>query len=177
MINSIQGGPNVNSVKEIYDRYHESIITKPNRYRLGHGGIQIYLPLDLCEEFNNKCSGGNGYLSDGSVRPGGIRLEPGQVKKLYGDNVTALKQIFSSEQSLYDFIYERGGYKRKTKSKPLDIYMTGTLRRNIQSNLSNHIINKLLDLAIKTNDNELAKMILSELSNKEIEKKTELKII
>tara|TARA_Y100000310_G_scaffold141606_2_gene141075 strand:- start:533 stop:1057 length:525 start_codon:yes stop_codon:yes gene_type:complete len=168
VINSIQGGPNVNSVKEIYDRYHESIITKPNRYRLGHGGIQIYLPLDLCEEFNNKCSGGNGYLSDGSVRPGGIRLEPGQVKKLYGDNVTALKQIFSSEQSLYDFIYERGGY---TKRKNIRV---GAIKNRIMTHEHsvplNLLIKNLLDLAIKTNDNELAKMVLSNTSEKFLKK-------
>ena len=64
----------MNSIKELYARYHESIKTKPNRYRLSHGGIQIYLPIDLCGEFHNKCSGGNGYLPDGSVRPGGIRI-------------------------------------------------------------------------------------------------------
>ena len=84
------------------------------------------------------------------------------MKRLYGDNVTALKKIFSSEQSLYDFVYQRGGYVKPTRN----IIKKQTLP-NKNTAVGSNLLDKLLDLAIKTHDNELAKIVLKKYEIKQ----------
>lgn len=84
----------MNTVVKFYNHYHNKVKTHPNLYRSGNNQIQIALPGDLLE-WCNAASGHTGYGS--GARPYGIR-------RTVDNSETALAEIFSSPESLADFI-------------------------------------------------------------------------
>ena len=122
-------------------------------YKLANGGVNYTLPEDLCWIWSNKCAGDSGGTNP---RPVGIRLEPNKVKEIYGDQNTAMKHIFSSADTLYDFIVSSdcGGAEHLAK-KMLKKATVSTTEAT-----SGFFELELLRLAVETKDSELAKMVI-----------------
>jgi DNA-binding transcriptional regulator YdaS (Cro superfamily) len=85
-------------------------------YQLADGGIQTVLPKELAWDWSNAASGAMGYGDD--RRPTGIRLTKAQCQ-VYGGQKAALRKIFSSEQTLTQFIQssDRQGAVRVAAAK------------------------------------------------------------
>lgn len=167
--------PNISSVTSLYNNYH----TKKSK-RLGNlggglfkgadGSITITLPTELCWDWSNSAGGNSGGKNP---RPVGIRLLPNTVKKIYGDNDKALETIFSSVDNLKAFIMtsDRQGkaklQKLLAKKKLKNAMVEAKLEVDIKDIASesdksiDDIGMKLLDLAIRKDDNELAKLVLN----------------
>jgi hypothetical protein len=97
----------LNQIKNILEKYNSDVSSNPDKYKLKDGGIQIYLPMDL-KPFNNKCSGGCGFSKKGNPIPGGLRIEKGQIQKVFGDQDFALKWIFHDIENLIEVL--KDGY-------------------------------------------------------------------
>jgi hypothetical protein len=140
-------------VQELFDKYQNDKQTKPNMYRLANGGVNYTLPEDLCWTWANRCAGDSGGTNP---RPVGIRLEPNKVKDIYGDQNKAMKQIFSSVSSLYNFIVSSdcGGAEHLAKK----IMKKAT--NQVTSISAGFLELELLKLAIETKDSELARMVI-----------------
>jgi hypothetical protein len=104
----------LNEIKNILEKYNSDVSSNPDKYRLKDGGIQIYLPLAL-KKFNNKCSGGCGFLKNGKPIPGGLRIEKGQIQKVFGDQDFALKWMFHDMENLIEVLID--GYQTLLGSK------------------------------------------------------------
>ena len=148
----------IDRVTELWNKYQTDKQIKPNLYRLGNGGVNYTLPEDLCWTWSNKCAGDSGGKNP---RPVGIRLEPNKVKELYGDQDTAMKKIFKSPRSLYDFIESSdcGGAEHLAMK---------IMKKSLTSNLeqSGFFELELLRLAVEQKDSELAKMIIKGEANR-----------
>jgi len=167
--------PNTSAVTSLYNNYH----TKKSK-RVGNlggglfkgadGSITITLPTELCWEWSNSAGGNSGGKNP---RPVGIRLLPNKVKELYGDNDKALETIFSSVDSLKAFVMssDRQGraklQKLLAKKKLKNAMVEAKLEVDIKDIASesdksiDDIGMKLLDLAIRKDDNELARLVLN----------------
>tara|TARA_B110000503_G_scaffold31864_1_gene51575 strand:- start:25 stop:567 length:543 start_codon:yes stop_codon:yes gene_type:complete len=93
----------INSVTSLFNHYHDSVKSKPNLYKSHEGGISVVLPEELCWEWSNRAGGDSGGTNP---RPIGIRYYKNSVENRWGDQSAALEEIFSSIESLYDFILE-----------------------------------------------------------------------
>lgn len=167
--------PNISSVTSLYNNYH----TKKSKrfgnlggglFKGGDGSITITLPTDLCWDWSNAAGGNSGGKKP---RPVGIRLLPKTVQERYGDNHKALETIFSSVENLKDFIMssDRQGKaklqkllaKKKLKNAMAEAKIGVDLKdiSNENDKSIDDIGMKLLDLAIRKDDNELAKLVLN----------------
>jgi hypothetical protein len=138
-------------VETLFNKYKENKKTRPNMYRLANGGINYTLPEDLCWIWSNKCAGDSGGAKP---RPVGIRLEPNKVRDIYGDQDTAIKSIFKSAESLYEFIVSSDCGGAEHLAKKMLKKASGTLIEVGFLEL------ELLRLAIEKKDSELAKMVI-----------------
>jgi len=91
----------MNKVTSFYNHYHNVVKSKPNLYKSHEGGISIVLPEDMCWEWSNRAGGDSGGENP---RPIGIRYYRGHVEETWGDQETALNEIFSSIDNLKNFI-------------------------------------------------------------------------
>jgi hypothetical protein len=103
-------------VRKMLANYNTKRKTNPKMYQLADGGIQTVLPKELAWDWSNAASGAMGYGDD--RRPTGIRLTKAQCQ-VYGGQKAALRKIFSSEQSLTQFIQssDRQGAARVVAAK------------------------------------------------------------
>lgn len=167
--------PNKSSVTSMYNNYHSKKSTKIGQkggglYKGADGSITITLSSDLCWEWSNSAGGNSGGKNP---RPVGIRLLPGQVESRYGDNDNALKTIFASVESLEDFIMssdklgktklEQLLKKKKIKNamKEAEIDIGVKELSTASDKVVDGVGMKLLDLALRKDDNELAKLVLN----------------
>jgi hypothetical protein len=151
---------NRKSVQSIWEKYQQDILTKPRKFKGKEGDIQINLPLDLAWDWSNKAAGASGYLEDGSLRPAGIRLTRKQVREQYGDQDTAMNTIMSSADSLYNFILnspcDGGSYiMDKLSQENTEVEMIDPVAKQTMIEMA------LIRLAISTNDNVLARQVIS----------------
>jgi hypothetical protein len=146
-------------VKEIFNRYHKAIKTNPNRYRLANGGVNLTLPEELCWTWSNRCAGDSG---GSNPRPVGIRLEPNKVKEMYGTQDFAMKSIFASVDSLYNFIKSSDcGGAEHLLNKLINKRISTSTKEPMFANQQMLIEVALLRLSIEKKDAELAKMVIS----------------
>jgi hypothetical protein len=174
LVNSVEE-PDISAVTSLFNNYHAK---KSKRFgnvggglfRGADGSITVTLPTELCWDWSNSAGGNSGGKNP---RPVGIRLLPNRVKELYGDNDNALETIFSSIDSLKAFIMtsDRQGRaklenllaKKKLKSAITEVDIDLDIK-DIASKSEESLDNigmKLLDLAIRKDDNELAKLVLN----------------
>jgi hypothetical protein len=167
--------PNISAVTSLFNNYH----TKKSKrfgniggglFKGADGSITVTLPTELCWDWSNSAGGNSGGKNP---RPVGIRLLPNTVKELYGDNDKALETIFSSVDSLKAFIMtsDRQGKaklqkllaKKKLKNAMVEANVGVDIKDiSAESDKSLDVIGmKLLDLAIRKDDNELAKLVLN----------------
>ncbi len=159
--------PDINLVTSLYNRYHSkksqsNSIKGGGLYKGADGSITITLPSELCWEWSNSAGGNSGGKNP---RPVGIRLLPSQVQEKYGDNTNALKVIFSSVDSLKDFIMSSD---RLGKVKLQELLKKKKMKKQLEeakvNKIDNHsIILKLLKLAEANNDSELAKLVIKQM--------------
>ena len=140
-----------NQIQTVFERYHEDVISgkRPRKCKGKNGDIQITLPLDLAWKYANRAAGASGYLSDGNLRPGGIRLTPKQVAEKYGDQDFAIEWIMDSVEHLTDFILGSDKLGASALAKKI-----------VDSRQVEGLELKLLKLAIEKKDNDLARLVL-----------------
>lgn len=155
----------------MYNNYHSKKSTKVGQkggglYKGADGSITITLSSDLCWEWSNSAGGNSGGKNP---RPVGIRLLPGQVESRYGDNDNALKTIFSSVDSLKDFIMSSDRLGKTKLEQLLKKKKIKNAMKEINIDVkelsprwgADGVGMKLLELALCKDDNELAKLVLT----------------
>jgi hypothetical protein len=146
----------IKTVTQMFNNYNDSVQSRPNLYKCRDGAINITLPKDLCWVWSNRAAGDSG---GGKARPVGIRLLPGRVAELYGDQDFALEWIFHSVENLAEFITSSDCDGAEHLQNKL-LKKADAVIGNHQSVSQQKTEMELLKLAIEKRDNDLARMVL-----------------